>query len=96
MLAGLGTPDGGLLTWWELAQLGHPELDHEPAAGRQMAGRIAEARDLLGLGEQVGDRVEDEVDEPVPARCDGGRHVADGHGDRRFVCLRAQLVDHRR
>ncbi|MER6831368.1 hypothetical protein ABT352_35625 [Streptosporangium sp. NPDC000563] len=28
-----------------------------------MAGGIAKALDLLGLGEQVGDRVEDEVDQ---------------------------------
>ena len=31
--------------------------------GVEVAGRVAEAGDLLGLGQQVGDRVEDEVDE---------------------------------
>ena len=63
--------------------------------GVEVAGGVAEARDLLGLGEQVGDRVVDEVDERVPPRGDGGRHVADDHRDRRFVHFGAQLVDHR-
>ena len=44
-----GLPGNGLLARRELAQLGHPQLDNEPAPRREMAGGIAEARDLLGL-----------------------------------------------
>ena len=52
-VAGLAMPDRGLLPGWQLAQLRYPELDHEAAARCEVAGGIAEARDLLGLGEQV-------------------------------------------
>jgi hypothetical protein len=79
----------------ELAQLRHPELDDEPATGREVASSVAEARDLLGLGEQVGDRVVDEIDERVLARRQSSGHVADDHRDRRLVGLGAQLLDHR-
>jgi hypothetical protein len=61
-VAGAGLPDNGLLAWRELAQLGHPQLDHEPASRREVAGRITETGDLPGLGEQAGDRVVDEVE----------------------------------
>jgi len=51
----------GLLTRREFPQFRHPQLDEEPAAGTQVPGGITEAVDLLSLGEQVGERVEDEV-----------------------------------
>lgn len=54
-VARCGTEHHRLLPRWELAQLRHPELDHEPATGQEMARGIAEARDLFGLDEQVGD-----------------------------------------
>jgi hypothetical protein len=60
-----------------------------------VARGVAEAPDLLGLGEQVRDRVEHEVDERVLARRDGGRHVACDHRERGLVHLGAQPVDHR-
>jgi hypothetical protein len=88
-------PDHCVLTRWELAQLRHPQLDHEPTAGHEVSGRIAEALNLLRLSLEVGDRVVDEVDERVFPRGDGGRHVANDHRDRRFVGLGSQLVNHR-
>jgi hypothetical protein len=42
------------------AQLGHPELDHESAAGSEVTGGVAEASDLFGLGEQIRHRIVDE------------------------------------
>jgi hypothetical protein len=42
---------------------------------------------LLGLGEEVGNGVEDEVDQRVLPGGHGGRHVTDDHGNRRFVRL---------
>src|SRR6185369_14679786 len=49
---GVGLPDHGLLAWGKLAQLRHPQFDHESAAGGEVAG-VAEAGDLLRLREQV-------------------------------------------
>jgi hypothetical protein len=51
----------GLLSRWKLAQLRYPEFDDEPTTGSEVSSSITEARDLLGLGEQIGDRVVDEV-----------------------------------
>ena len=51
-----------------LAQLRHPELDRKPAAGCQVTGGVAEARDLFGLSQQVGDRVSRDAQ---PYRRDG-------------------------
>src|SRR6516165_214635 len=42
-VARFGGEDGGLLARWQLAQLWYPQLDDEPAAGRQVPGGVAEA-----------------------------------------------------
>ena len=67
-VAGLGWQTVAALARRQLAQLGHPELDHEPATGHEVAGGVPEARDLLVLGEQVRDRVEDQVGQRELAR----------------------------
>ena len=94
-VAGLAVPHRGLLARRKLAELRDPQLDHEAAAGAEVPGGVAEARHLLALGEQVGDRVVDEVDEGVFPGHDGGRHVADDHRERCLVHLGAQLLHHR-
>ncbi len=73
----------------------HPQLDHEPAAGSQVPGRVAEALDLLLLRAQVGDRVPDQVDERELAGHPGRRHVAHDDRDGALVDLAPQLRDHR-
>jgi len=60
-----------------------------------VTGCISEARNLFGLGQQVKDRVEAEVDEGVLTRRFGGGHVAHDHWDGRLVHLGPELVDHR-
>ena len=54
----------GVAVGREPAQVRHPELDHEPPAGLEVPRGVDEARDLLVLGEQVGDGVEDQVHQP--------------------------------
>ena len=52
-------------------ELGDADLDHEAPARLEVRGDVAEARDLLVLGRQVHDRVEDEVrdgERPLDAR----------------------------
>ena len=46
-----------------------------------MGGGVCEAGDLLILGGEVADGVEDEVDEPEASRKVGCGHVADRHAD---------------
>ena len=75
------------LTRPELTQLGHPQLDDEPASRSEVPGGVAETVDLLGLRQQVGDRVEDEIDERVLPGGPGGGHVADDHRDGSLVHL---------
>jgi hypothetical protein len=50
------------LTGRKLTEFGDPQLDDESATGDEVACGIAEAGDLLALGQQVGDGVEGEVD----------------------------------
>ncbi|VVJ16261.1 Uncharacterised protein [Amycolatopsis camponoti] len=88
----LGREHQRVLPRREAAQFGNAQLDHEPAAGVQVPGRVAEALDLLVLGEQVPDRVEDQVDQRKAARSRGRRHVADDH---REVRLLPQSAEHR-
>ena len=79
----------------EPLEVGDADLDHEAAAGLEVRGRVAEARDLRLLRRQVHDRVVDEIDErerPVHPR---RREVADRHADVVAARLRAQPRDHR-
>src|SRR3954464_8974421 len=46
----LRVPDGGVLSRRELAQLRHPQLDDESAAGCEVSCRVSKASDLFGLG----------------------------------------------
>ena len=94
-VARLGLPDCGVLSRREFAQLRHPQLDDEPAAGCEVTRRVLKAGDLFGLGQQVGDRVENEVDQRVLPRCAGGGHVPNDHRNPLRVDLAAELVDHR-
>lgn len=59
-----------------------------------MTCRVAEALDLLSLGERQRDPVVDHVDEGVFARGSGRHHVTDDHGNGRLVDLAAQLFHH--
>jgi hypothetical protein len=60
-----------------------------------MGGDVLEARDLLVLGRQVHDRVEDEIRERE-RRTDGGRReVANRDADLLGPRLRPQPCDHR-
>ena len=52
----------------EPPELGHPDLDHEAAAGLEVRGDVPEARDLRRLRRQIPDRVEDEVREARTSR----------------------------
>src|ERR1700733_14606807 len=62
-VAGLRIAHRARLPRRELAQLRHPQLDHEAAAGPEVTRCVAKAGHLPGLSEQVGDRVVNEVDE---------------------------------
>jgi hypothetical protein len=61
-----------------------------------MAGGVAEARDLLGLRQQVRYPIEDKIDKRVAPWSDGCGHVTKDNRDRRLVGLRPQLSDHGR
>lgn len=91
----LGMPDRGLLSRREFAQLRHPQLDDKAAAEREVTRRVLKASDLFGLGQQVRDRVEDEVNQCVLPRCAGRGHVSNDHRNPLLVGLATQLVDHR-
>jgi hypothetical protein len=93
-VAGLGPEHRGRLPGRQLAQFGHPQLDHEPATRAQVPGGVAEDRHLPVLGQHVGDGVEDQIDQRVLARRGGRGHVAGDHRDGVLVHLGAQLVDH--
>ena len=51
-VARLGLPDC-VLSRREFAQLRHPQLDDEPAAGCEVTRRVLKAGDLLGLGSRL-------------------------------------------
>src|SRR5262249_19335153 len=72
----------------------HAALDHERAAGVQVAGGVLEAADLVVLGEQVADGVVDEVDQPVAPPGGGPGHVAGCHLDGVAAGLFAHPVYH--
>ena len=65
------------------------------AGFREVPGGIAEALDLLLLGEQVPDRVEHEVDEGESLTGPGRGHVAERDGDPLGSGLLAQAGEHR-
>jgi hypothetical protein len=65
----------------EPPELWDPDLDHEAAARPEVGGHVLEAGDLLVLGRQVPDGVEDQVGDREPALDGGGGEVADGHAD---------------
>jgi len=93
-IAGLGGKHRGLLAGRQAPQLGHPELDEKASAGREMARRIAEAFDLLGLGQHVGNAVVDQKDQGEAPGHPSLRHVAKDHGDLGFGGLFAQPGQH--
>jgi hypothetical protein len=72
-----------------------PSLSCASAGTAQVPRGVAEAGDLLGLGRQVRNGVEDQVDECVVAGCGGGGHIGGEHRAGGFVGFDAQLVDHR-
>jgi len=59
-----------------------------------VTSRVTEAGNLLGLSQQVGDRVEDEVHERELSWGACGSHVSNDDGDRAFINFGAQFVDH--
>jgi hypothetical protein len=61
-----------------------------------MLGDVREAAHLLVLGEQVEQRVEDQVDERVAALDRNVREVADRDGEGVPARLRPEPVHHRR
>ncbi len=78
----------------EPAQVGHPDLDDEAAAGFEVIRGGAEAGRLGVLGGQVHDRVEDQVHQRERAVDPGGGEVADGDADGVAAGLGAQPGHH--
>src|SRR3954470_14144100 len=70
-------------------------LNDEAAAGLQVRGDVAEARNLGRLGRQVRDRVEDQICDAECAFHGRRREVADRDADVFAAFLRSQLRDHR-
>ena len=65
--------------WRHTAKVGHEGLHEEHTTRLQMRGCVGEARHLLGLRQQIGDRVEHDVNETELALHPGGSHVAQRH-----------------
>src|SRR3954471_5837456 len=70
-------------------------LNDEAAAGLQVRGDVAEARNLGRLGRQVRDRVEDQICEAESGFHGRRREAADRDADVFPAFLRSQLPDHR-
>src|SRR5665647_1326444 len=64
-------------------------------AAREVTRGVPEAGDLLGLVQQVGDRVVDQVDKREVSRGVCAGHVSDEDGNRVVVDLGSQLANHR-
>ena len=83
------------LTGWQPLEVGHHDLDDETPAGLQVCGDILETGDLLVLGRQVHDRVEDQIGHRETLLDGGCSKVADGDADVGCAGFRSQLRDHR-
>ena len=75
-------------------KLRYTDLDHEVATGLEVGCDVLEAGHLRILGDEVVDRVEDEVGERERALSARRREVPDGHGDPVSAGLCAQTRNH--
>ena len=91
----LDVEDADRLAGREPPQARDADLDHEAAAGLEVRGDVAEARDLRRLRRQVHDRVEDEVRDGERPRHRRRREVADRDADLLAARLRAEPRRHR-
>ena len=83
------------LAGWEPLQVGHRDLHDEAPARRELGGDALEAGDLLVLGRQVHDGVEDEVSEGEARSGARAGEVADRDVDLVAARLRTQPCEHR-
>ena len=75
-------------------QVWHKHLDNEVPARTQMPGGIAEARDLLGLGQEIGYGVVDQIHEVERTGHGVVRHIAHDQRDPLAAWLRAKHLAH--